>query len=97
MFKITNKKSFGPPRMVKFLIIVLAPKEKTNNTCPVGKKIADCMPRISNIDDSGIVTVIFPISIKIINETLFADMESEMLIELHQNLKSNSSIVNWKV
>jgi hypothetical protein len=57
MFKITNKNSSGPSRMVKFLIIVLAPKEKVNLTCPFGKKLADCMPKIANIDDLGIITV----------------------------------------
>ena len=97
MFKITNKKSSGPPKMVKFLIIVQPPKEKTNLTCPIGKKMDDCMPRISSIDDLGIITVIFPISISILNETFFSEMESEMRIELHQNIKTNSSIINWKV
>ena len=97
MFKITNKKSSGPPKMAKFLIIVMAPKEKTNLTCPFGKKMADCMPIISGIDDQGIITVIFPISISILNQTFFSELESEMRIELHQNVKTNSSIMNWKV
>ena len=53
-----------PPIMVQFRIIV---KENVKKICPVGKLMADCWPKIQKIDTSGLMTVLFPINIKIIN------------------------------
>jgi len=53
----------GPSKLAKFLIIVKAPKLKANVTCPLGKLKDDCMPRITKIDDQGMLTIIFPVNI----------------------------------
>ncbi len=82
--KVVNKKGFSTPKMIQFRVIVEPPKEKTNITCPVGKTKADCMPKISNIDNEGMITVKFPINIKTVNETLFAKVASDLNISLNQ-------------
>ncbi len=95
--KVVNKQGFSPPKIIQFRVIVQPPKEKTNITCPVGKTKADCMPNITIIDNEGIMTVKFPISIKTVNETLFPKVASDLNLFLSQTQKTNATIINWEI
>lgn len=42
------------------------------------------MPKISNIDNEGIITINFPIKIKVVSETLFGQVESDLKFTIDQ-------------
>ena len=66
------KGDIGATQVVPLKIRVLPPAQ--NITCPYGTKPDDCMPKIKQITNGGLVTLVFPMPLEsVLNETLFSN------------------------
>jgi hypothetical protein len=78
-------------------IRVLPPLKQTNMTCPFGSNPGDCLPKIKQITNSGLMTLFFPMSMEsFLNDIDFKDASRTLDIELKQTEpQANTSITDW--
>ena len=95
------KGGVGAPQLVTLRIRVLPPLKQTNMTCPFGSKPGDCMPRIKQITNGGLMTLFFPMPLEspLLNETDFGTASRTLDIELKQQVvtQANTSITDWQI
>ena len=89
----------GAPLLVTMRIRVLPPLKQTNMTCPFGNKPGDCMPRIKQIKNGGVMTLFFPMPLEsLLNETDFKSASRTLDIELKQQVpQANTTITDWEI
>ena len=66
-------------------------------TCPFGNKPVDCLPKIKQITNSGLMTLFFPIPMEsLLNDIDFENSSRTLDIELkQQEPQANTSITDW--
>jgi hypothetical protein len=96
---VAIKGGAGPPQLVSMRIRVLPPLKQTNMTCPFGSKPGDCLPKIKQITNGGVMTMFFPMPLEsLLNETEFRNASRTLDIELKQQVpQANTSITDWQV
>ena len=96
---VAMKGGVGAPQLVTMRIRVLPPLKQTNMTCPFGGKPADCMPKIKQITNGGVMTLFFPMPLEsLLNETDFRNASRTLDIELkHQVPQANTTITDWQI
>ena len=96
---VAIKGGVGAPLLVTMRIRVLPPLKQTNMTCPFGSKPGDCMPKIKQITNGGVMTLFFPMPLEsLLNETDFRDASRTLDIELKQQVpQANTTITDWEI
>jgi hypothetical protein len=95
---VAIKGGAGAPQLVTMRIRVLPPLKQTNMTCPFGSKPEDCLPKIKQITNGGVMTLFFPMPLELIllNEIDFRNASRTLDIELKQREpQMNVSIIDW--
>jgi len=65
--------------------------------CPLGP-LSECQPRITNIDNSALVTLLFPFKIKLMNDTQYTNASRELNVWINQSEERNDSrVLEWKI
>ena len=80
-------------------IRVLPPLKQTNIMCPFGNNPGDCMPKIKQITNSGVMTLFFPIPLEsFLDDNDFRNASRTLDIEFKlQELQANTSITDWYI
>ena len=94
---IALKGGAGDPQQVSLKIRVLPPLKYTNMTCPFGNNPGDCLPKIKQITNSGLMTLFFPMPLEsFLNDIDFKNASRTLDIELkQQEPQANTSITDW--